>query len=153
MADRGGHRGGQCPPRPFLLCGVRLVRTFCAPPQRGSQLFAEPVTIDKQNGSCRNLTLVWFAFGGGRGPPGLLINPTCLVAPFSGTVLLLFRAIHLTIFWGTDGGHVGQCTDARTGHRRRSPVCEQQRQRTLLTQRDRFAQATDAARVPDVTLK
>ena len=76
---------------------------------------------------CRNLTLVWFAFGGGRGPPGLLADPTCSpLPPGSGTVVC-FRAIHLTIFWGTGRGHVGQRTDARTGHRRCSPVREQQR--------------------------
>ena len=55
---------------------------------------------------CRNLTLVWFAFGGGRGPPGLLADLSHPTLAFSGTVLL-FRAIHLTIFWGADRGHVG----------------------------------------------
>ena len=54
-------------------------------------------------------------FGGGRGPPGLLADLFHPPLHLSGGTALVFRAIHLTIFWGTDRGHVGQRTDARTG--------------------------------------
>ena len=54
-------------------------------------------------------------FGGGRGPLGLLADLFHPPLVFSGGTALVFRAIHLTIFWGTDRGHVGQRTDARTG--------------------------------------
>ena len=46
-------------------------------------------------------------FGGGRGPLGLLADLFHPPLDLSGGTAVCFRAIHLTIFWGTDRRHVG----------------------------------------------